>query len=402
MDKKFFLISQVFHPDEVSTANLFTNLATVIKNDNYEVEVWCAQPCYSTQIRQPKHILYKGISIHYLCSTNFKKEFVIGRFINTLTFITSACIRLIISPEKTPVFTHTTQPPVGIFISLICQLKRRKLCYVLLDIFPEGLVRIGKLSSDSLIVKFWHKTFISSLKRCSSIISIGRDMKDWVEKKYPDNNGKIKYIPLWQDASLVSPSLFNENLFIKELDLKDRLVVQYSGNMGIWNDMSIMWKIVNLKPENVVFMFVGDGVRKGELIENINSDNYNAVLLPFQPAEKLGSLLTACHMALVTLGPGLEGMAVPSKIYGIMAAGVPVIAIVPDNSEIAYIVREEKCGYVLDPEDVAGVIQVIVNLQNNEPLRKEMGSNGRRAFEEKYTTQVIAKQYEEVIETLLL
>lgn len=402
MAKKFFLISQVFHPDEVSTANLFTNLSSVIKNDNYEVEVWCAQPSYSTQIRQSKHVLYKGISIYYLFSTNFKKEFVLGRFINTLTFISSVCFRLIFSSDKTPVFTHTTQPPVGIFLSLICQLRRRKFCYVLLDIFPEGLVRIGKLSSHNLFVKIWHKTFISSLKRCRSIITIGRDMRDWVEKKYPDNNGKIKYIPLWQDASLVSPLPFDGNLFIKELDLKDRFVVQYSGNMGIWNDMSIMWKIVNLKPDNVVFMFVGDGVRKGELIDNINSDSYNTVLLPFQPAEKLGNLLTACHIALVTLRPGLEGMAVPSKIYGIMAAGVPVIAIVPGNSEIAYIVREEKCGYVLDPEDAAGVIQVIVNMQNNELLRKELGNNGRKAFEEKYTTQVIAKQYEEVIETLLM
>ena len=402
MGKKFFLISQVFHPDEVSTANLFTNLATVIKNDNYEVEIWCAQPCYSTQKRQPSKIIYNGINIHYLCSTNFKKKHVIGRFVNTLTFIISACFRLIISTDKTPVFTHTTQPPVGIFLSFICHLKKRKLCYVLLDIFPEGLIRLGKLSPDNFIAKIWHKLFIASLKRYSLIISIGRDMKDWVEKKYPDHNGKIKYIPLWQDASLVSPSPLNGNIYINEMNLKGRFVAQYSGNMGIWNEMSSIWKVINMKLENVVFMLVGDGVRKGELIENINSESKNVVLLPFQPTEKLGSLLTGCHVAFVTLKQGLEGMAVPSKIFGIMAAGVPVIALVPENSEIAYIVREEKCGYVLDPEDAAGLFNIIVNLQNNELLRKGMGTNGRKAFEEKYTTQVIAKQYEEVIETLLL
>ncbi|MBA7585452.1 hypothetical protein ES708_27434 [subsurface metagenome] len=93
-------------------------------------------------------------------------------------------------------------------------------------------------------------------------------------------------------------------------------------------------------------------------------------------------------------------MAVPSKIYGILAAGVPVIALVPEQSEIAYIIREENCGYVIDPCDVDGLINAVLELKSNEKLRKEMGINGRKAFEQKYTTKIIAEKYKLLIKAL--
>ena len=86
-------------------------------------------------------------------------------------------------------------------------------------------------------------------------------------------------------------------------------------------------------------------------------------------------------------------MAVPSKIFGILAAGRPVIALVPDSSEIAYIVKEEKCGIIVNPEDTDGLINAIIFLKNNETLRIQMGINGRRAFERKYTTKITAEKY---------
>jgi glycosyltransferase involved in cell wall biosynthesis len=94
-------------------------------------------------------------------------------------------------------------------------------------------------------------------------------------------------------------------------------------------------------------------------------------------------------------------MAVPSKIIGIMAAGIPVIALVPEKSEIAYIINEEKCGYVVSPEDVDGLLRAVEELKNNEGLRKEMGENGRKAFENKYTSKIVAKSYKRLITTKL-
>lgn len=401
MSKKFFLISQVFYPDEVSTASLFTNLCSVIAESDYVVEVWCAQPSYSILKRQPKMAVHNGITIHYLASTNFSKNNFLGYLLNILTFSLSVSSKLLFSRDKGTVFTHTTPPPLGIIISFICAIKNRPFVYVLLDIFPEGWIRLGKISRKNLLIRFWGYLFITSLKRSKRIIAIGRDMKMWLEKIYPESLKKVEYIPLWQDDSIISPSDFSENEFILKYQLSNKFVIQYSGNMGLWNDMEILGKAVQGNIDDVVFMFVGGGIRKNELLRSVSiEDRENTLFLPFQPMDKLGSILTACHAGLVSLRDGLEGMAVPSKIYGILAAGIPVIAMVPENSEIALIVREENCGYVLNPNDLDGLVKAIMELKSENKLRVNMGNNGRKAFEQKYSTKRIAEKYIKLVREL--
>jgi colanic acid biosynthesis glycosyl transferase WcaI len=123
-------------------------------------------------------------------------------------------------------------------------------------------------------------------------------------------------------------------------------------------------------------------------------------MFPFQPNEIFNDIINASHVHLVTLKEGLEGIAVPSKIYGILAAGRPVIAMVPSNSEIAYIVKEENCGFVLDPTDLDGLISVIRLLKSDKELIRQLGKNSRSAFENKYTTRIIAEKYKSVLKQL--
>jgi hypothetical protein len=178
MQKKFLLISQVFYPDEVSTAGLFTNLCELISQKNLEVEVWCAQPSYNTKVRQAKRLLYKGISIHYLPSTNFDKNRIIGRLINYFTFSASLFFKLLFSSSKTPIFTSTNPPYLGFIVAFFCVIKRRKYNYIIQDVFPEGLVRLEKLPAKSLIVKIWNRLNRFTLKHSNKIIIIGRDMQN--------------------------------------------------------------------------------------------------------------------------------------------------------------------------------------------------------------------------------
>jgi glycosyltransferase involved in cell wall biosynthesis len=398
MANKILFISQVFYPDEVSTANLFTNLCSELIKNEVEVEVWCAHPSYTTPEKQARKKTYNGIKINYLPSTNFRKSIFYGRLINYISFTFSVMIRLIMTKDKIPVFTHTTPPFLGIFISFICFLKKRKFVFILLDIFPEGLIRLGKLSRGNLLVRFWQRLFISSLRHSFKIIVIGRDMMKWIGDLDSSFVMKMEYIPLWQDDELIQPKEFSENSYVLSNKLKNRFVVQYSGNMGLWNDMQILGKMVQNSIDDSIFMFVGGGMRKSELVSNADPRDYkNMILIPFQSNEIFKDILTACHVALVTLRKNLEGMAVPSKIYGIMAAGIPVIAIVPNESEIAFIIKEENCGVVVNPGDSSGLQNALRMIRIDENARKIFGMNGRRAFEEKYTCKKISSRYQSVI-----
>ena len=401
MNKKILLITQIFYPDEVSTAGLFTKLCEVLAEDNIDVEVWCAQPSYTIRKRQPSKIIYKNIDIRYLFSTNFPKNSLFGRILNYLTFSVSLIFRLLFSKGKTLVFTHTTPPSLGILVSFLCNIKRRKFVYILLDIFPDGLIRLGKVSDKNFFIRVWEKLNIRALERSQRIVVIGRDMKKWVIEKVKDVTEKTTYLPLWQDERLIIPMAIEVNPFVRQNNLQGKFIVQYSGNMGLWQDMESLGElVVSLKQGDIEFVFIGDGMRRKELLESFKGEiPSNVRFFPFQPNKHLGNVLTACHIALISLRDGMTGMAVPSKIYGIMAAGVPSVAMVPFDSEVAMILKEEDCGIVVGPGDIQGLENAILRLKEDEKLRREMGKNARIAFENKYTVGVIAEKYKNLIIT---
>jgi glycosyltransferase involved in cell wall biosynthesis len=398
---RVLLISQVFYPDEVAVANLFTNLCSVLVKSDTDINVWCAQPSYTCKTRQHRLKTYNGIKIHYLRSTNFHKDKFYGRILNYFSFSVSAVLKLLLFNNRSLVITHTSPPFLAIIISFICRLKKIKILYILLDVFPDGLVRLNKISPKNIFIRLWRRLHFSAIRKCNKIVVIGRDMKDWLLNNYPEGSDKVIYIPLWQDEELIKPLDFIQNPFVTRHNLQNSFVVQYSGNMGLWNEMKTFGKVVNLKPENVIFVFVGGGMRLNELIDSFDTPvPENVLLFPFIPNKEYAYSVSACHVALVSFCKEVAGMAVPSKIIGIMAAGIPVIALVPAESEIAYIVKEENCGIVVKPGDSAGLLNAINVLKSNEELRVLLGSNGRKAFENKYTSTIIAGKYLALIEEI--
>ena len=401
--RKFFLVSQVFYPDETSTASLFTDLALALAREpDISVEVWCAQPTYSTTQRQQSKVVFKDVTIRYLGSTNFPKSNLFGRLINYVTFSLSLCFKILFSRDKTPIFTVTNPPFLGVLIFGLCIIKRRQYVYIVLDVYPDGLVRLGRLSQNGLIVRIWSFFNKLVLRSAGKIIIIGRDMHEWVRTTEPSAELKIEYIPHWQNEELISPADFESNAFVREHGFRGEFVVQYAGNMGMWHDMkSLALAAEALENQGVFFCFIGDGIRRKDLFDTWQGRiPSNILVLPFQPKERIGQFLTACHAALISLRGGLEGIAVPCKLYGILASGVPVIAQVPEPSEIALAVKEDKCGIVVPPGDAEALVKAIIYLKEHTEIRKEMAVNARRAFENKYTTKQAAKRYRELIEAV--
>lgn len=399
------LISQVFYPDQVAVSNLFTKLFGTIAQDNsISITVWCAQPSYTTLERQPRKGHFLGMNINYLLSTNFSKDRFLGRLMNVFSFSLSVVFRLIFYRGNDVIVVHTTPPFLAILVVQIAKLKRKKVVYVLMDIFPDGLIRLGRVSGRNPFIKLWKHWHRNVLKKSTRVVAIGRDMVRWVLEENPNikDNGQLQFIPLWQDERLINPVAFCNNLFAVKYSLTSSFVVQFSGNMGLWNDLETVGKAASARPKGVKFVFIGDGIRKRELINAIGTDKPdNALFLPFLDNSDYANSVTACHCGIVTLRPEAVGMGVPSKIIGIMAAGTPVLAVAPGESEIAKIVMENSCGIVIKPGDDAGLVNAIDYLKNNEGQRLIMGLNARKAFEKKFTTEIAAKNYYRLLKEFL-
>ena len=140
-----------------------------------------------------------------------------------------------------------------------------------LDIFPEGLIRLGKVSGRNILIRWWAKLFVASLRKSEKIIVIGRDARELVIKICDECRDKTEYIPLFQDENLIFPVNFDKNRFVTEQNLSDKFVVQYSGNIGLWNEVRTMGKAIRQNPENVEFIIVGGGYRKKELFDEFHA-----------------------------------------------------------------------------------------------------------------------------------
>jgi glycosyltransferase involved in cell wall biosynthesis len=386
--RKILLISQVFYPDQVAVSNLFTKLfERIAEKDGYRIDVWCAQPSYTTRERQPKYLNHKGLNIFYLPSANFSKNKLWGRVLNVLSFSFSVICKLIFSRSKDLILVHTTPPFLAILVIAIARFKKRRVVYILMDIFPDGLVRLGRASLKNPIISIWKRLHTKALMRAERVITIGRDMASWVMDEVPGiDANKLLVIPLWQDERQILPIQFEANPFVIKYKLKDDFIVQFSGNMGFWNDLETIGKAVARGIDGVKYVFIGDGIRKKELLSAMGNKTENAIFLPFLSNDEYAYSVTACHCGLVTLRHEALGMGVPSKIFGIMAAGIPVLAIAPKNSEIALIVKESECGLVVEPGDIDGLVNSISFLKENGEVRNRMGLNARKSFEMKYTT----------------
>ncbi len=404
--RKILFVSHMFYPDQVATSNLFTKLfERIAETESYSITVWCAQPFYTTRSRQPFYRRHKQMDVYCLASTNFSKERLTARFVNMLTYTVSVFFRLLFLKRYKfdLLFVHTAPPFLAILVILLAKFKRVKVVYVLMDIFPDGLFRLNKVSPNNPFIKIWKNWHRKVMLKSDRVVAIGRDMLQWAKSEVPSmDESRLKYLPLWQDEKTLNPIDFELNPFVKKYRLSNYFVVQFSGNMGLWNDLETVGKAVGIGIDGVKFVFIGDGIRKKELISAMGHDGLNRTLFfDFLSNEEYAYSVTACHCGLVTLLPKAVGMGVPSKIFGIMAAGIPVLAIAPKYSEIAMIVNESECGLVSEPGDVKSLIDNIAYLKQNEPIRMRMGINARKAFDSKYTTAKGAENYITLFNELL-
>jgi glycosyltransferase involved in cell wall biosynthesis len=215
-----------------------------------------------------------------------------------------------------------------------------------------------------------------------------------------DVEHRLIIIPNWADGRAVFPHPKDTNRILVELNAQGRFVIQYSGNIGRFHEIStILGAAKRLQGEHdFLFLFIGVGKQATEVrAAATRGAAGNVVLLPFQPREMLGTTLTACDVGLVTLKAGLRGLAVPSKLYGILAAGRPVVVVGPEDCEAAAVVREKACGVVVPPGDVEGLVNALRMLKDDPARVARLGVAARMAFEEKYDIEQVSDVWAEML-----
>jgi glycosyltransferase involved in cell wall biosynthesis len=391
------ILSQYFYPELISTGQLLTELAEDLAERGCRVTVIAGQPTYYESSHVSREMEHRGIRILRVGNTQLEKNSVPGKILNSTTFFLGAVLRSLAFPRDTVVLV-VTNPPILPFVPyLLSFMRKQKYVCLIHDVYPDIAMRLGYLRKGSVLCRTWERMNRNMMRRAAAVIVLGRDMEEKVREKLGRSEWeKIHVIPNWSDGDAILPIDKEENPFLTEIGLEpSTFIVQYSGNMGLSHDMeTIIEAASRLQDLSIKFLFIGGGGKR-EKIDKMAADLRldNVQFLPYQPKEKLKYSLSCSDVSLVCLELGVEGLSVPSKYYGILASGRPVIALMGERSEVAMSVLESGCGYVLPPGNPEALANRIRYLFDHPDAAREMGRKAREVLEKNYSRRVLAVKY---------
>ncbi len=198
----------------------------------------------------------------------------------------------------------------------------------------------------------------------------------------------------------IRPLARADNPCIGEWGLEEKFVVSYMGNMGRFHDLETIMEAARLLKDDasMAFVLAGDGHKKKWVHQYV--DDYHLTschLHSYIDSERYPRALACAHVGLVSLSAGQEGLSVPSKSFAFMAAGIPLVAVMPAECEIARIIEEEGCGVVVRPGDAEGLAAVLRELERDRARVEEMGVRARQAIDRRYNMKEAAKAYLEMV-----
>jgi len=342
---KILLITQVFYPDTVSVSQHLTDLAEKLVEDGHEVTVYTS--CYPYEEKTHHYIKsedYRGVKIERLWQTSFGKRSTLARLLDFFTFYFSISIKLLfVKPKKFDVFVGTTVPPLLSFVGVILsKLKGIKFYYWVMDLQPELSISSGLINKDSISAKFFTKIGNYVIRNSAGIISLDRFMTQYLCSRGAKRDS-VKTIAVWPVMEETYTGSRMSNPFRIENNFGDRVVVMYSGNHAYVHQLDTLLDAALILKENprFLFVFVGGGVRKKDVIEfKIKHNLENIVQLPFQPRENIHNSLGSSDIQVVILGNGQVGYTHPNKVYGAMYIGKPILYIGPTQSHVADLIND--------------------------------------------------------------
>jgi glycosyltransferase involved in cell wall biosynthesis len=404
MKQSYYIISELYYPEQNATGFFLTGIAEGLVRGARSVSVLCAQPCYNQRgIKAPWTEEHHGVSIRRCWSTTCDPKKTFGRLLNFATTSLSIGWRALFSIKRGDKVLVVTNPPLLPFlIRMSCWLKGAKFILLVHDVYPDVFVPLGLMSQSHPLYRMisWvnGKLYASS----HAVVALGRDMARLVQKK-SKGKANVLVIPNWGDVDAIQPTLKAENTLLKELKLVDKFVVHYSGNHGRTHDLVSLVEAANLLKDEleIHFLFVGEGSGKAEAVALAEALGLSHVTFrSFVDRSELNTSLNASDVSVVAFKKGMAGISVPSRLYNLMAAGKPILAVVDDNSEVADVIREAELGVTVPPESPKLLAEQILVLKNDPERRAQMAKNSRNEAVAKYSYSAIKLQYCQLFDSL--
>ncbi|MGK7931002.1 MAG: glycosyltransferase family 4 protein [Microcystaceae cyanobacterium] len=401
-----FILTELYYPEQTSTGYYLTHIAEALAQKREIVVITSlATSAFVPLANYPECETKNKVKILRCGGTSFDKNNLLGRIINGLTRSFLIWLKALKLCKKNDTLIVVTNPPLLPFIGLLLKwIKGIRLVTLIHDLYPEVLIATRLWKSNSLKVKVSQQFNRLLYQQSTQIITLGRDMSKRIYNYLNNKSTKqVTTISHWADLDDIYPYPKENNFFLKQLNLTDKFILLYSGNIGRTHDIeSIVEVATHLKTyPNYHFIIAGTGYKKQWLSQTIQTAQLNNITLldPF-PREELNTLLNACDVAIISLIPNMEGVSVPSRIYNHIAAGKPLITLTDTSSEIAMLVTEHQIGWVVKPTDTKGLLKVIKLARKSPECCALMGRNAVKVAQTHFTLKQTIDAYQALLSKL--
>jgi glycosyltransferase involved in cell wall biosynthesis len=408
--KRLLIYSLVFSPDGVSTAYLYNDIALGFQKKNYTVTVLTTTPHYNlikeSLDRQPlkKQFLglfytsnFNGIKVYHIPLKKYKSS-----LIRILSFIywhlTSIIIGLFL---KKPDIILTPSPPLtsGLISILLARIKGSKSIYNVQEIYPDLLINHGRLT-NSFIIKFLKILEVWVYNWSDSVTTIDVNFYNTIKLRIR-NPDKLKIISNFVDTELykTSSSVSLPKVFKK---IKGRIDMVYAGNIGIAQEWDLVINLAKvIKKHPITIWIIGEGVKKKYLESQIKKhDLFNIQLLPYQERKYMPVINLFADFHFIAMDKSMENDGFPSKVYTIMSSGKPLIVVSSEHTPIVSFLEQTNAAITVTNHSLSDFKKAVLKLETDKDLRDELGVNGRKVVEEKYSKQCIIEKYINLAEDL--
>lgn len=404
-------LNRSFTPDPTSTAQLLAELATGLTED-FQVTVIAGHPVRSStsaglrfreimQAFRPNPEVLQGVHVYRCGLRTFCKSSFWGRVASYLLYF-AASWRAVRNAKKADLIVAWTDPPIIGLVGLTYRrLGKSRFAMVVQDVFPEVA-----LLMDGFRRGLTYRTldFLSKriLRGADRVIAIGETMRQRLIDLKGLSPAKVVVIHNWEDTRHRYPTP-RENPFALQEGLSADFVVMHAGNLGLSQELDSIVEAARCLREipEIRFVFVGDGVRRAELIRRVEELKLaNVKFIPHIPKHLLNEPYGAADVFIVSLKRGLAGFIVPSKLYGILAAGRPYVAAVEEECEVTAITRQYGCGLLAEPGNPKDISEKILALYRDRDMAARMGANARLAAMQFDRTKQV-RAYSELFLTMI-
>jgi colanic acid biosynthesis glycosyl transferase WcaI len=389
------LLNQYYPPDTSATAKMAVQVAEKLA-EHHRVTVVAGRPSYDPDEFYPFAFLRRdvrnNITVERVASTAYPRHQMRRRVSNYLSYLALAVPRAL-AIHADIVLAMTDPPVAGIAGAFIARMTARPFVYNIRDLYPDMALG-GDIVRPNRWIDRWEEMHRRALREAARVIVLGEDMRDRIVSKgvSPDR------VVVIRDGASFPTSLPERNdPVVQKIRCGFSFVALHAGNLGFYGAWDSLLKAADiLRNENIGLVFVGDGANRA-VLETSAKSSPNVRFLPFFPFEQVPHVMMAGDVHIVTVRRGLEGVVVPSKLYSILAAGRPVLAVAAAGSDAARIVSESGCGISADPDDPAAIAAAILELRDDPNRLAQMGVRAKETAA-KYARVDELERFVEVVE----